>query len=184
MNRPTAARLPLPGLAVLGCLSLATAAFAQPPSLNLVDNRNGSVTLQVVSNVDGSVATEITTVDGGLLGTGDLTFTGAFIADPSTFDFANPGNNPITGTITEGLFLDSLATNEIFASFGSVILTPGTFDFLTVTFTGVGRIDAFGEIAQQRISNNVFASIDVVPEPSSVALALLGCVRLARTRRR
>ncbi|MEN1679064.1 MAG: PEP-CTERM sorting domain-containing protein [Planctomycetota bacterium] len=164
--------------------AMATLGVAQPPSLNLVDNFDGSVTLQIISNENGSVATGLTAVDGGLLGTGDITFTGAFLADPTTFDFEIPGNNPITGTVTEGLYLDSLATNEIFASFGSVILTPGTFDFLTITFTGAGRIDAFGEIAQQGVINNVIASIDVVPEPSTLALAVLGGLGAIRLRRR
>lgn len=169
----------------LAALAAAATAVAQP-SLNFVDNGPGSVTLQVVTDANGSVATEIAAVDGGLLGSGDITFTNAFIADPATFDTPNPGNNPITGTVTTGLDLSNIATNEIFASFGSGILGVGAFDFLTVEFTGTGTIDAFGIIAQQGVNHDVITSIDVVPEPASALLlaSITFCYGAIRFRRR
>ena len=163
---------------------LAASAAQATPMLGLVNNGNGSATVQITVDDSGSVATEISAVDGGLLGTGDLTFTGAFIADPGTFDIENPGANPITGTTTFGLYLDALATNEVFASFGSVILSPGTYDFLTVTFEGTGSIDAFGTVAQLGVNHSLFASIDIVPEPASVSLLALACAAPLWRRRR
>lgn len=154
------------------------------PSLAIVNNNDGSVTVQVVTDDSGSIATEITAVDGGFLGTGDITFTGAFIADPATFDTSNPGMNPITGGITEGLYLDALATNEIFASFGTGILGVGTFDFLTITYEGTGMIDAFGIIAQQGVNHDAFASITIVPEPAAASLVALACAGPFLRRRR
>jgi len=108
--------------------SFASANTYVEPALNFVDNLNGSVTLQVVTESSGSVATEISAVDGSITGTGSLVFTNAFITDPSTFGWANPGNNPITGGITDGLYLDALNQNKIFASFGSGIRDPGSWD--------------------------------------------------------
>lgn len=169
-------------LALLLAAAASAPVFAQP-SLAFVDNMNNSVTLQIVLDDTGSTASEITAVDGGLLGTGDITFTGAFIADPSAFDTPNPGFNPITGTVTDGLYLDALATNEVFASFGSAILSPGAYDFLTITYEGIGTIDAFGIVAQLGVSHDVIASIDVVPEPSAALLAGLALVGAFSRRR-
>ncbi|QDS98653.1 hypothetical protein [Adhaeretor mobilis] len=131
------------------------------PSLNLVDNGNASFTLQVVTDASGPIATEIATEEGGLVGTGNLTFTNVILADPAIFDVENLGHNPFTDTVTCGLNLDNISTNEIFASFGTGSLGVGVFDFLTVEFRGTGTIDAYGILAQQGVNHSVFTSSDV-----------------------
>ena len=170
-------------LLTASCLSTPTVDAA--PMLGFVDNLDGSVTLQVITDAAGSVATEIG-VTGGISASGGLQFTGASIADPAVFDTATPGNNPFTAGVTVGLFLDNLASNEIFASFGSGVLGVGVFDFLDINFVGTGTIDAFGLVAQQGVNNTgLTASIDVsfIPEPSCALLACLGSLACLATRR-
>lgn len=158
--------------------SFASADTYVEPALNFVDNLNGSVTLQVVTTPsNGSVGTEISAVDGSITGTGSLVFTNAFITDPSTFVHANPGHNPITGTITDGLYLDSLNQNKIFVSFGGSHPSKGALDFLTIEYTGVGTINAFGLVAQRgQIHYPAMVSIDVVPEPCGLLLMGVTCM--------
>jgi hypothetical protein len=171
-------------ISLCAAMALSATALAQP-SLQFVDNGDSSVTLQVVVDATGSTASELLVTDAGLLGTGNIAFTDVYIADPAVFDTANPGNNPITGTVTNGLYLDDLATNEVFASFGSTIVGPGSYDFLTVEYAGYGTIDAIGLLAQLGVVHSVTASIDVdaIPEPSTAVLLVVGSIAVWAFRR-
>ena len=131
--------------ACVAALSALTVPALAAPSLSLVDNGGGSATLQVVLDVDGSVATEITVeaVSGLSLDAASVLNFG-----PSdTWEVENPGNNPYTGGVTNGLSLD-LANDRLFASYGSGALVAGTYDLLDLTYSGTGDLNAAGLVAQ------------------------------------
>ncbi|TWT99116.1 hypothetical protein Pla108_00490 [Botrimarina colliarenosi] len=145
----------------------------QLPTIQFVDNGDGTVTLQIVAYESGSTGSELAfSVDVG----DGLLITSAVIADSATFDMANPGDNPFTGTVTNGLYTDFVA-NQVFASYGSGILSPGTYDFLTLGVSGNGTLNATGVVSQQGMLNSgLSASIDLVPEPTSALLLTVGVV--------
>lgn len=131
------------------CVAALTALIATPalavPTLQWVDN-GGSATLQIVPSGVGSIAPEI------LVSSLDVDLTNAVVADAVTFDTANPGANPITSTTTTGLYLD-LANDQLFASFGSVVLASTTpVDFLTIDYTGTGTVNASGLVAELAVN--------------------------------
>lgn len=118
------------------------------PVLQFVDNFDNTATLQVVTDATGSlgaeIAVEIVTGPG-------LQITGASV-NTAVWDFANPGDNPYIpglkiGGDSTGLWTD-LANNRLFASFGSGVVGVGTFDFLTLDYSGYGSLEASGWVAQ------------------------------------
>lgn len=129
-------------MAALGAMASTAAAV---PSIGIVDNLDGTGSIEITTTVDGALGAELT-----------LELTGATLtgATPNTalFDDANPGDNPFIagspiGGDTTGLGLD-LANNRLFASYGSGPLGIGTFTFLDFTYTGTGTGDAGGVVAQ------------------------------------
>lgn len=169
----------------LPCFALLAALAASPalamPSLQFVDNLDSSVTLQIATPDNGSLAAEVAVVVDASPG---LSITGVSIADPAVFDTANPGFNPFTGGITDGLYLDELASGQLFASFGSAVVPPGVYDFLAIEFSGEGTLTASGLVAALGVNNTgLTASIDVVPEPTTAALAVLGGLAAVARRR-
>lgn len=167
-------------MAVCSVASHATAL----PTIQFVDNGNSSVTLQIVTDDVGVTASELSFLDGGVSASGSIQFTDAFIADPVSFDTPLPGNNPFTGGVTFGLYLDEIGDNRVFVSYGSAILNPGAYDFLTIEYTGGGTIQASGLVSTSSVLNDgLFASIRV-PEPTAASLSLLSVLGLATRRRR
>ena len=162
--------------------SLAVGSSAGPglPTIQFVDNSDGTVTLQIVTEQPGSTASELAiAVEVG----GSLSIDDVFVADPSTFDTSTPGSNPFTGTVTNGLFSD-LGANQVFASFGSGPLGVGAFDFLTFDVSGLGTLTADGLVAQLgQLNSGLSASISVVPEPTTLCL-VAGALAMAASLRR
>lgn len=127
------------------CMAALIAITATPalavPSLSFVDNLDGTVTLQITPSGTGSIATEIAV-------TADFDLTTAVVEDAVTFDTDNPGNNPQTATVTNGLVND-LANDQLFASHGSIVLNSATaVSYLTIGYTGSGTISAAGLVAE------------------------------------
>lgn len=125
------------------CLA-AVAAMSAPalaaPSLSLSES-GGTVTLSVTSDAAGSMGAEITI-------TSDLVLSNAAIANATVWDTANPGDNPLSGTTTNGLWLNELANGDLFVSYGSDDVAAGTYNLLTFDYTGSGAISAEGIVAQ------------------------------------
>lgn len=178
-------------IAASAALFLATSVSAQSPTIGFIDNGDSSVTLQITPDaafLPGSVATELAFAVSASPG---LALTGASIVDTVTFDTPNPGDSPFIpgspiGGDAFGLDLSGLSSNQIFAAFGSnLITTPGPRDFLRIEFSGVGTIDAFGVVAQAGVLvGGLTASIAVVPEPTTATLSLLPLAALAARRRK
>ncbi|MEQ8850103.1 PEP-CTERM sorting domain-containing protein [Botrimarina sp.] len=116
------------------CLA-AVAAMSAPALAQPSFTTNGSI-LQVTVDAMGSVAVEVS-ITGS-----DIAPASGMPAD-TVFDTPNPGDNPFTGTVTNGAFVDG---NNIFISYGSDVLSPGTYDLWD--FTGTGTADVMGLIAQ------------------------------------
>jgi hypothetical protein len=134
-------------------------ASPQLPTIQFVDNGNGTVTLQIVAYETGSTGSELAFS----IQVGDgLSIESAMIVD-SVFDTPNPGANPFTGTVTNGLYTN-FAANQVFASYGSDVLSPGVYDFLTLGVSGYGTLEATGLVAQLGQNNpGLSASITLVP---------------------
>ncbi|TWT85856.1 hypothetical protein Pla123a_06630 [Posidoniimonas polymericola] len=135
-------------LAAVAALCLPAAQAFAVPSLSLIDNGGGSATLQVTLDAAGAIGAEIS-----LEATGGLTLTAASIADAVAFDEANPGDNPFiagspVGGDAVGLDLTDIASGMVFASFGGPGTAAGTYNFLDLTYTGTGALDAEGYVAQ------------------------------------
>jgi len=125
-------------IAALGAMAAPAMAL---PSITVVDNLNGTGSLNVVTTAAGSIAAELTLELTG------ATLTGATI-NSSIFDTANPGDSPfIPGTVNggdaNGLVL-GLANNRLFASFGSGNRAVGTHKLLDFTYTGSGTAKGDG----------------------------------------
>lgn len=164
--------------------AIVAALFAAPacaaPMLQFVDNLDSSVTLQVVTDAGGSLAAE-TAVE-VVAGPG-LDLTSVVIADSGVWDTSNPGSNPFTNSVTFGIYED-FANDRLFVSYGSGVVSPGTYDFLTIGYSGTGTLEASGLIAQQGVNNQVGARIDlVIPEPTTAVLAAIGLAGFAGRRR-
>lgn len=169
--------------ALLAVLTSASAMAA--PMIQFANDTGSSVTLQIVTDAVGSVGAELAVevqTSPGLMLTG---------ATPNLTDFfPNPGDNPFIpgspiGGDTTGLFVDTNA-GQVFAAYGSTaILQVGTFDFLTLDYTGSGSLDATGVVAQLGVLGDVlFATADVgIPEPTTGFLALIGLAGVAVRRR-
>lgn len=128
------------------CVAALSALIVSPalaqPSLNWVDN-GGSATLQIIPSGTGSIGAEIA-----------VTFTdvidAAILADAVSFDTANPGANPFTGGDTTGLFTTNLASGEVFASFGSIVLASAIpIDYLTLDYSAAGSFSASSVITAE-----------------------------------
>lgn len=163
-------------IALAAAAALACSAAQAVPSLQFVDNGDSSVTLQIGVTDQGSVATELD-IFVSMVG---LELTSADIVDP-VFDTPNPGGNLPSGVT--GILLSGLP-QQVSVAYGSSVLAPGVYDFLRLGFEGAGTISATGLVAQLGVNNfGLFASIDVIPEPSSALICLAGFAALAIRRR-
>ncbi len=169
----------------LSCLTAIVTFAAAPafamPSLQFVDNLDSSVTLQIATPSTGSLAAEVSVMIDASPG---LSITGVSIADPAVFDPPNPGANPLTGGTTFGLYLDELASGNLFASYGSAVVSPGAYDFLNIEFEGEGTLSASGLVAALGVNHTgLTASIDVVPEPTTAMLGVIALLGVSTRRR-
>lgn len=128
----------------------ALAAFSQvavaAPSISVVDNSDGTGSLNITTDAPGALAAEL-----ALELTGGVTLVDAVI-NSAIFDQANPGDSPfVPGSPVQGdahgLELD-LVNNRLFAAFGAEDPGVGTFEFLTFSYTGSGGVQATGYVAQ------------------------------------
>lgn len=119
------------------------------------------------------------------------------IADPSSWPAANPGNNPFTGGVTFGTYID-LINDRTFAAYGSTYFTTGTpKPFLKITTAGAGLTTLrYGSAASGQSVNGAliaqggqnftgYTGVVSVPEPTTallVVLSALGCISLRRRR--
>ncbi len=151
----------------------------------------------VGSNVNGNLewVVEITP-DGALLpgsmavelamGVQDSTIVGIAVNE-TDWDFENPGSNPFTNTVTDGLWTDG--SQLFFASYGSVIFPDPTsaVTLLTLETLGVGSTTLlYGDlatgggnegdlIAQDGMSFHDYSGsvVGLIPEPATCLLAML-----------
>lgn len=185
----------------LACIALLCALIAQssqaaptlsvfPLGLNGSNNREWAVDVTPDSALlPGSMAVELAfAVDSTeLLG-----------VDVNTviWDTANPGNNPFTGTVTNGLWLD-LIGDRTFGAFGSIVLTtPGPQRLFTIETLGSGLtsvrygeaasgVPTKGDIIAQGGQNFVnYTGTVSVPEPTSAVLLALAALVFAARRKR
>jgi hypothetical protein len=106
------------------------------------------------------------------------------------WDTANPGNNPFTGTVTNGLWVD-LIGDRTFGAFGSVVLNSADpVDLFLFETTGLGPTTirygmaatgqgpGYGAIIAQAGQQweDYTGSVTAVPEPATVALSALALV--------
>jgi hypothetical protein len=115
------------------------------------------------------------------------------------WDMANPGNNPLTGTVTDGLWLD-LIGDRTFGAFGSIVFSSidpvelftirTSADFpQTIRYGSAasGSPTLGARIAQHGTNFDGYTgSVTAVPEPASIALAVAGlcAIGIAAVRRR
>jgi hypothetical protein len=114
----------------------------------------------------------------------------------AAWDLENPGNNPFTGTVTDGLWLD-LIGDRTFGAFGSVVFnTPGPVRLFTIETSA--ELDAairFGtaasgsatlgaRIAQGGQNFDGYTGTAVVPEPATALLAVVCAAAIGLVRRR
>jgi hypothetical protein len=105
------------------------------------------------------------------------------VADPVRWPYANPGNNPFTGGVTFGTYVN-LATDNSFAAYGSTYFTSATpSHFLKITTAGAGLttirwLGAYGgngRIAQAGQNFDLYRGfVTALPEPASCALMIVG----------
>jgi len=116
------------------------------------------------------------------------------------WDTENPGNNPFTGTVTDGLWID-LIGDRTFGAFGSLILTtPGPVDLFLIETAGLGlttlrygvaasghpshgaRIAQFVDGNAQNFDGHT-GSV-TVPEPATTVLTVIAVTFFAAAGRR
>ena len=103
--------------------------------------------------------------------------------DDSMWTAENPGNNPHTGTVTNGVWTDGGAGEKLFVALGSERNSGNRVSVLQMVTTGT-VINWSGIIAQAGANNQVSGSYDTVPEPAAVTMALFGLLGLVRVIRR
>jgi hypothetical protein len=121
----------------------------------------------------------------------------------AVWDNANPGNNPFTNTVTNGLWVD-LIGDRTFGAFGSINITePGPVDLFLIETDDFGLttlrygVAASGDpvrgarIAQLDITSPFFSrNFDghtgtvTVPEPTCLIMSAVGVAAVAVTSRR
>lgn len=112
------------------------------------------------------------------------------------WDAENPGNNPFTDTVTNGLWLD-LIGDRTFGAFGSVIFdTPGPKRLFTINTSAElnatvrygtaasGSATLGARIAQFGQNFNGYTGTAVVPEPATLLLATVCAAAIGLVRRR
>lgn len=172
---------------ILLCAAVAAVACVSPvmaaPSIKFVNNLNNTVTLQVVTTANGSLGAELAVQVNTSPG---LLITSAVI-NSAVFDTPNPGDNPFipgspVGGDTTGLWTN-FPQGKVFASYGSGVVAPGTYNFLTLGVSGYGQLSASGLVAAQgQLNSGLSASITLIPEPTTAAL--VGLATLAAFGRR
>lgn len=103
----------------------------------------------------------------------------------AAWDLENPANNPFTGTVTEGLWLDTIG-DRAFGAFGSVYFTSATPQRLFTINTSAelsaavrygtaasGSATLGARIAQAGQNFDGYTGTAVVPEPATALLALV-----------
>lgn len=142
-------------LLAVGLLALFGVPVLAQPALDLVELGPNSVALQILADDSGSLATELVIRESSGGNFGNLQLTGAVVTEPLIFDTPIPGNNPLTGTVTHGLYLDGMPSNEVFASYGSAVVASGAIELLTITFVGRGPVEVTGRVAQRGVAYDV-----------------------------
>ena len=148
--------------ACVAALSAMAAPVAAAPSLQWAST-GSTATLEVVVDATGSLAAEIL-IDAGA----GLTNSNPVIANPP-WDTAYPGDNPITGPITNGLYTTAIGAGDLFLSFGSDVVSAGTYSLLTLDFTGSGDITASGLVAQLGALNDGLSAMTTLGNAGNVA---------------
>lgn len=141
----------LKNFACMAAMAAITIPAAALPTIEIINNADGTAALNVIVDAAGSLGAELSLELTG------ATLTGATI-NASLFDTENPGDSPFivgspVGGDAMGLDLD-LGNNRLFASFGAGDPGIGTFEFLTFTFNGDGTADANGLVAQDSNLND------------------------------
>jgi hypothetical protein len=108
------------------------------------------------------------------------------VADPVAWNTPNPGNNPFTGIVTNGTYID-LVNDRTFSAYGSAVLHSfSPSHFLTITTAGLGFTTlrygtaASGNpsqgniIAQAGQNFTGYTGVVSVPEPATCVLAVIG----------
>jgi len=108
------------------------------------------------------------------------------VGDAAIWDTPNPGNNPFTGTETDGIYIDFVNDNS-FAAYGSAVVTSGDpTQFLKITTAGPGLTTlrygtaASGDpnkgnlIAQAGQTFSGYTGVVSVPEPATALLTVMG----------
>ncbi|MCA9189645.1 MAG: hypothetical protein R3E01_05720 [Pirellulaceae bacterium] len=87
----------------------------------------------------------------------------------------NPGNNPFTGTVTNGVWTDSGVGERYFISVGSEENSGNRVPLLQMVIASGGAcIDWYGIVAQGGVNNEVKGRCIPPPEPATVNLLLIG----------
>lgn len=185
----------------LACIALLCALVAQssqaapilsvsPLGLNGSNNREWAVDVTPdASLLPGSMAVELAfAIDSTQLLGVDV--------NTAIWDTETPGNNPFTGTVTDGLWLD-LIGDRTFGAFGSlVITTPGPQRLFTIETQGAGMtsvrygeaasgVPTKGDIIAQGGQNFInYTGTVSVPEPTSIALLAVAGLAMAVRRKR
>lgn len=169
------------------CALWAQAAWAAPglsvtnAGIDVDDNQNWLVQV-IPSSPPGSIAVELAfAIDDAELIDVDV--------NTAAWNHDNPGNNPFTGTVTFGLWLD-LIGDRTFGAFGSIAFSSGDpVELFTIkTSRDYPQTIRYGSAASgdpklgalmadaNGVTYGYTGSITAVPEPASTALALTGLV--------
>jgi hypothetical protein len=191
-------------VALFGALSLSTASAAPiltvTPDGLTAGNRNWLVDISPDPSLfsgsppGGSLAAEL-----AFAFDAPTTLLSVVVADPVAWPNPNPGNNPYTGTVTVGTYVD-LVNSRTFDAYGSSFFTSSApTHFLKITTAGSGpatlrygvatsgNLSKGARIAQAGQNFDGYTGVvSLVPEPATCTMAFVGAagVLLARRRRR